>query len=223
MKKVRNNLGIIADFLLSLLFERENFCYAKILEQHTQELSKTQGILHSKEPFLYSLPYSGYARELLWALKFKNNKPVANLLGRLLWETLPEHLIEWGQFENFINPILITIPSSKQSLRKRGFNQNHLIIESFLKQGDAGFVSYQANTIKKIKDTPRQSRIKSKQERLDNPKDSFAIADKHLNLIKNKNIILFDDILTTGATTREAVRVLKKARVRQIKIVVIAH
>ena len=191
----------IKEYLLLILFERGTFSYQKIVSIHEKEQFKIQGVLLQKYSFLYLLPYKTYVREALWSLKFKNNKSVAKLFGTLLVDTLLEYLIEWEQFQNFDNPLLITVPSSRQSLRKRGFNQNDLIIKSFLEQGGQGFVSYHPNIIKKIKNTPRQSRTKNKQERLTNPKGAFAVANAHSHLLRNRNIILFDDVLTSGATT----------------------
>lgn len=221
MKSVYVNLGKIRDFLLSLLFVREDFSYAKILDSHIKEQPKIGGKIHAKPGFLYLLPYRNYVREMIWSFKFRNNKRVAILLGKLLADTLPEYLIEWEQFENFDNPLLICVPSSRKRILKRGFDQNHLIIQSFLKKGGAGFITYQKDAVKKIKHTPRQSRAKTRQERLNNPKDAFAVVNAPV--IKGRNIILFDDILTTGATIKEVQKVLERAGARSIHLVVIAH
>jgi len=210
-----------ANFLLSILFTRKVFSYEKIFELYTQEQSVVAGISFSKNPFTYLLPYKKYIREAFWSLKFKNNRSVAVLFGKLMYETLPEQIIQWEQFENFNNPILATVPSSKQTLHKRGYNQNDLIVRSFLRHGGDKFIEYKPRIIRKTKNIPKQSRTKSKQERLINPKGAFAVANAPL--IKNRNIILFDDILTTGATTQEIKKLLHKAGVIQVKIVVIAH
>jgi len=220
-----NNLGNIIiqirDFSLSLLFERENFCYAKILEIHQQERSRIQETLLKKDGFLYLLPYRGYVRDVLWSFKFKNNKQVSILFGTLLYELLPDYLLKWEQSDNFFDPILITVTSSKQSILKRGFSQNDLVIKEFVKQGGGEFITYQSKVIRKIKNTVRQSRTASRKERLKNPQGSFMVSN--VTSIQDRNIILFDDVLTTGATTNEVVKVLEQSGVKQIRVVVIAH
>lgn len=221
MKNVCVNLGKIWNFVLSQVFVREDFCYAKILKIHTQEQPKIAGKLHAKPAFLYLLPYKGYIRDMIWSFKFRNNKRVAKLLGKLLADSLLEYLIQWEKFENFTNPILITVPSSRKRILKRGFDQNYLIIQSFLHNSGDNFIEYKQDVVKKIKHTPRQSRTKTKQERLNNPKGAFVVANAPT--VKNRNIVLFDDIYTTGATINEVSKQLKRAGARSIKLVVIAH
>ena len=209
--------------LLSFFFTKDVFLYQKILKIHEQELIKITGSNLRDKDFLYMLPYTNYTKDVMWSFKFKNNQSVANLFGRLLYETLPDHLIRWEQFEGFTDPLLLIVPSSKQTLRIRGYNQNDLIVHSFLKQGGDAFVTHLPKALKKIKNIPKQSRTRSRQERLKNPKGTFAIANTHLPAIKNRNIILFDDVLTTGATTKEIKKLLLKAGASQIKIIVITH
>ncbi len=213
----------LLSILLSFIFTRKDFSYKKILSFHIQEKTKISGRSVRANNFLYILPYNTYIREVMWSLKFRNNKHVAHILGLLLYETFPEELILWEQFENFSDPLLITVPSSKQTVYRRGYDQNELIIKSFLKYGGNKFITYQPRVLKKIKHIPKQSRTKSKQERLKNPKGAFAVTNAHLSLIRGRNIILFDDILTTGATTKEIKKLLRKAEASQIKTVVIAH
>ena len=57
-------------------------------------------------------------------------------------------------------------------------------------------------------------------ERLENLKGAFAATDKRL--IEGKNLILLDDVITTGATLNEAKRILKECNVRKIKILTLA-
>ena len=61
----------------------------------------------------------------------------------------------------------------------------------------------------------------SKEKRFENVKNSFDI--KNPEKIKGKNVILFDDVLTSGATLNEAKKVLKKAGAKKIIFMVLAH
>ena len=74
------------------------------------------------------------------------------------------------------------------------------------------------NCLLKVKQNKTQSTLNSK-ERFQNVKNVFKI--KNIDL-KNKNIIIFDDICTTGATVNEISRILKLAGVNKILVLVIA-
>jgi predicted amidophosphoribosyltransferase len=75
----------------------------------------------------------------------------------------------------------------------------------------------------KPKETEHQARIKDRRTRLKNIIGSFAVKDSEKNKIKNRNIILIDDITTTGATLTEAKKVLKQAGARKIIAFTVAH
>ena len=81
------------------------------------------------------------------------------------------------------------------------------------------------NVLIKIKETEHQARIKNRNIRLKNLVGSFAIknTEKNSNLIKGRNIILIDDITTTGATLAEAKKILKQAGARKIIAFTVAH
>jgi len=77
------------------------------------------------------------------------------------------------------------------------------------------------NILIKPKETEHQARIRDRRERLKNIAGSFAV--KNNEKIKGKNIILIDDILTTGATLSEAKKVLKQAGARKVIAFTVAH
>ena len=102
--------------------------------------------------------------------------------------------------------VIIPIPLSPKRLRQRGYNQSELI-GHFL--SDRLSVRMKADILIKIKDTPSQVEIKDRKERLKNLQGAFAV--KNPEEIKDKIVILVDDIITTGATLNEAKKVLKQA------------
>ena len=83
------------------------------------------------------------------------------------------------------------------------------------------------NILIKIKETEHQARIKNRNVRLKNLIGSFVIKsdkqNKNVNLIRNRNIILIDDITTTGATLKEAQKILKQAGARKVIAFTVAH
>ena len=161
-------------------------------------------------------------------MKYKNKKNIANLFGDILYDRMLEELSELSTMENFKEAILIPIPLSKRRLRERGYNQAELICNKLIKideernpkEEERNF-KLKNNILIKIKDEEHQARINSRRERLKNIINSFAV--KNPETIKNKNIILIDDVTTTGATLEEAKKTLKKAGVRKIIAFTIAH
>jgi competence protein ComFC len=126
--------------------------------------------------------------------------------------------------ENFREPILIPIPLSRERFRERSYNQTELICEELIRL-DTSPRAHQLNLeknilIKKI-DTPHQAQIHDRSHRLKNVVGSFTL--KNSDMINGKNIILIDDITTTGATLSEARKVLKKAGAKKIIAFTVAH
>lgn len=160
-------------------------------------------------------------RQTVWSLKFRNNQKIAKLFAEIIYDTIAEELANLKLSANFGNSILTPIPLSRKRLRERGYNQAELITRQMAKLDQNNFFEYQKYILKKIKDTPPQSRSKNKTERLNNLRGCFKVVNP--NLIKNRNIILLDDVVTTGATLAEASQTLRRAGARRIFCVTLAH
>ena len=111
---------------------------------------------------------------------------------------------------------IIPVPMSKNKKSRRGYNQTELISKSLAKELG---LEYNNKSLVKIKSNQTQSTLTEK-ERFENVKNVFEV--EHKELIKGKNIILFDDILTTGATIDECSKVLKKNGVNDIVVLTLA-
>jgi ComF family protein len=113
---------------------------------------------------------------------------------------------------SFLQPI----PLHPSRLRERGFNQAEKIAR-FL---GTFFNLPQGDFLKRIKRTFPQAEIDFSRKRILNMRGAFGI--KNRNMVKGKNIILVDDVLTTGATVKEAVRILKKYGALKIYVFTLA-
>jgi len=100
----------------------------------------------------------------------------------------------------FIQPI----PLYKKSLKLRGFNQTEIISKFLSTYLDIPII----NKLIKVKETNSQASLRKGYERYKNIKDSFAVIKN--NETDRRNIILVDDILTTGSTLKEASKTLKE-------------
>lgn len=196
----------------------------KILTSITEEdfLKSSAKTTHEDKNIFIIFSYDdNLVRQAIKSLKFKNNRGIAKIFAQLLYDELLENLSDLRVFHNFRQPLLIPIPISKQRLKERGFNQCELIANEMAKIDSANSFILEKNILIKTKDSPHQSRIRNKAERLKNLENSFGV--KNLEKLKNKNIILLDDVTTTGATFREAKKTLKKYGAKKIICVAVAH
>ena len=128
--------------------------------------------------------------------KYNNKNYLAYPLAKLLVKNY-----------NFKNIDFITfIPLSKNKLKIRGFNQAELLAKEISKITKIPLLP----TLEKIVDTPSQT-TKNYLERQENIKDSFIVKEESLPQIKDKNLLIIDDVCTTGATLLEASHVLHQS------------
>lgn len=150
--------------------------------------------------------YEGTLKEAINLLKYHGIKRLAKPLSHLLLKIkIPS-----------VDAIL-PIPLYKRRLRERGFNQSALLANYLAKSSG---IPLSLNSLTKVKDIMPQVRLGAK-ERKKNPKNAFKVKDKEL--IQGKELLLIDDVFTTGATVRECSKVLKKAGAKEIYVITLAH
>lgn len=160
-------------------------------------------------------------KKSVWLLKYKNKKRLAKVFAEILYPRILEELADLRMFENFKNPVLTPIPLSGKRLRERGFNQTLLICRELLRLDAEKNFKLEKNVLIKPKDIEHQARIENRAKRLKNIVGSFAIKDAEV--IQGKNIILIDDVTTTGATLAEARKMLRQAGARKVIAFTVAH
>ena len=163
-------------------------------------------------------------KKSIWLLKYKNKRKLAGIFAEIMYEKIIEELSELSVMKNFREPILIPIPLSQKRYRERGYNQAELICQELIKINNLRHgvdMKLENNILIKIKETEHQANIKNRKDRLKNLSDSFSV--KNSELIKGKNIILIDDVTTTGATLNEAKKILKQFGAKKIIAFTVAH
>ncbi len=161
------------------------------------------------------------ARNAIQFLKYKNGKDLGKIFAHSLYDIVLEELNEQNIFSNFNNPILIPIPLSKNKIKERGFNQSKIIAREMSFIDNNSSFTLATNVLYKIKDTLNQASIKNRQQRLQNLRGCFTV--KNPNKIRNKNIILIDDVTTTGATIKEARKTLLASGAKKVIAFTVAH
>ncbi|MBL4870490.1 MAG: ComF family protein [Robiginitomaculum sp.] len=109
---------------------------------------------------------------------------------------------------------LVPVPLHRARLRKRRFNQSALLARQIsLLSG----LPYECSLLQRVKNTPSQG-IQSFAQRKKNVRAAFRICPQNVEKIKGANIVLIDDVLTSGATLEACALTLKKAGASQVNI-----
>jgi len=159
-------------------------------------------------------------KKALWELKFKNNKAMAKPLAIALYDKILEEIQELEILHHFENPLLIPLPLSQKRERERGYNQSELLCKE-LSLIDTTSFKLCTDALYKSFDTKQQTKTRSRSERKKNLCGCFAVKNKEK--IKGRNIILIDDIVTTGATIFEAQKALTRSGARKVIAFTVAH
>lgn len=160
-------------------------------------------------------------KRLIWSLKYKGNLKTAKLFAEVLSEYLLEELSDLKIFSDFNNPMLISIPLSKKRMRERGFNQVERIAKLVVNYDKNTNYKLETNILKRIKHTPSQTKLVNKEERIKSIRGAFEVASEEQ--VRGRNIILLDDVITTGSTLNEAKNTLLGAGARKVICVALAH
>ena len=173
------------------------------------------------ERFLAAFPYRGpatatggappkaVARCLVQGLKYRRVRKIAEIMADLLVEELTESGVEFGS-----EAVVMPVPLSFWREGARGFNQSSLLGKAL---ADKLGLSFQKDCLRKVRDTLSQISL-TKPERAANTRGAFAVKEK----LQGEDILLVDDVVTTGATAREAARALKKAGAGQVWVLAFA-
>lgn len=169
-------------------------------------------------------PYSDPTiQRAIWLLKYKGVKEVVKPLAKVLHERLIEDISSLMELllENDSKIILIPVPLSKEREYERGFNQSAVLAEEIVRVDNGRSFELWTDILKKIRHTQSQVTIKNKAERLKNLSGAFVLENK--DTIKNRIVVLIDDVTTTGTTLNECAKVLRRAKPKHIIKVALAH
>ena len=157
-------------------------------------------------------------KETIHYFKYKKIKNLEKPLAFLLIEFLKNSLLFNEILKNYKEKILvIPLPLHSKKKEERGFNQSALLA---LKISQFFNLEYREDILKRTKNTAPQAQIEDKIERMKNVCDAFEVVKNEF--LKNKIIILVDDVYTTGATLNEASKVLKQNGAKKVIGVVLA-
>ena len=163
--------------------------------------------------------YDGIIREAIPLFKYRAKLSLLSAFGPLMAQGFTRYFNDTG-----IN-LVMPVPLHKKKLRQRGFNQSYLLIRNLYKHiaSKAGHTppwKVDISSLERVEKTAPQTGFDIK-ERKKNLNNAFSVI--HPDKIKNKHILLIDDVFTTGATCNEAAKTLLKAGATRVDALVLAR
>ena len=215
-------INMMYENLVDLLFPKEES--VKILEKMEvdeiyNKFPPAKDIsTNFKAIFSYKYPL---CKTAIWEIKYKANKIILKKFSSILYEILLEEMSDIMLFNGGQKLILIPVPGDKKRLKEKGFNQSALLVQKIFEIDGGKNFEIDLNVLEKIKETEHQVKVKNRWKRLENLIGCFAVKDSAL--IKGKNFIVIDDVITTGATMTETERALKEGGAKNVYGFSIAH
>jgi len=155
--------------------------------------------------------YEDVIKSLIHSFKYKDKEYLGKPLSRLIVDFINEYDIPAGYMD-----YLIPVPLHRTKLREREYNQAQILCAGVAAALNKPMMD---NNLFRYRATDTQT-AQEPHQRFTNVKGSFAVTEK--NAVLDKNILLIDDVLTTGATASEAARALKSAGANIVFVLTLA-
>lgn len=176
-------------------------CYNKVQLLPSGPLKTVKGV------DVYSaVVYKDDIIKMIRGVKYHNQRELAYFQAKIMYEY-------WGKLDvSKKDFVIIPVPISKKRQKERHYNHMSLIAKEFSKM--TGY-EIDESLIVRVKDTKPQYKL-TRQQRAENLKGAFCALSENVKCKKDKNLLIFDDILTTGSTVAELTKILLEAGAQDI-------
>jgi ComF family protein len=201
-------------------------CGVFFASEHTLESSDTLCAECRRQEYAFDLArsfdlYSGKLRAAILQLKFHRRERLGRKLGELLcslWSSVGEPDLESPS-------IIVPVPLHRHRRRQRGYNQAELLAQGLAKGlarhgASARALRVETRCLRRLRPTVPQAGLDPR-ARLDNVRGAFA-AEFPEGTGRN-NVVLVDDVMTTGATVSACAQALKRAGARRVVVLALAR
>ena len=151
------------------------------------------------------ITYSEITGSAVKALKYSKKKYLAKPIATFMYAVHKEFIKD--------TDYITFVPMTEDKMRRRGYNHMEVVAKLFGEMAGIPVVNF----FKKVRDTEDQASL-NYDERLKNIKGSFVIDEVNKDLIKGKNILVLDDVFTTGSTANECTKLLLKAKAYSVNV-----
>ena len=148
-------------------------------------------------------------------LFFEKNHPIQHLIHRMKYADQPElgwwmgrqAVLDWNN-EAFFEDIdlLIPMPLHPRRMRERGYNQSEYIARGI---SEITGIPVDTTHVKRVRNTPKQA-LQDGEERKTNVAQAFEVI--HPEELRDKHLMVVDDLITTGETMRECLKTMRKIK-----------
>ncbi len=156
--------------------------------------------------------YGGTLKDVILLFKYRKYAPLSRPLARFADSCLAADRTLWENAD-----LLVPVPLHPSRRRERGFNQARLLARDL---GARRGVNVLTGALVKTRNRPAQAGLRAA-DRERNVRSAYGV--KHTDKVRNRTLILVDDVTTTGATIRECARVLKNAGAREVRAITLAQ
>ncbi|MDA2920375.1 ComF family protein [Desulfobacterota bacterium AH_259_B03_O07] len=149
--------------------------------------------------------YDGLLREILHKFKYQGKLHLGRVLSGILIQNYPYEL---GPID-----IVVPVPLYIGKLRTREYNQTIILareLANYIK------VPFEPLILKKVKETRPQFEITNEKDRKKNVRGAFIL--ENIRRVREKSVLLFDDVFTTGSTINECTRILGRAGASNVHV-----
>ncbi len=154
---------------------------------------------------------------MIHLFKYDHVLPAANVLGRMLAEAVTDLAPDFGDTP----PLVVPVPLHESKLQQRGFNQSELMARALIKQEPLGVkLELAAKSLIRRRPTDSQTGL-TRQQRVANLRGAFGATSP--NVLAGRDILVIDDVFTTGTTVSECARVLRRAGAQKVWVATVAR
>jgi ComF family protein len=168
-------------------------------------------------PLRYASPL---VQSCVHAGKYYAHERATHLMGEILAPYVADLVAEQLLFGLFDKPLVVPIPLHQRRARERGFNQSERIARTVAELVSDTPLTCRTDLLVRARDTHAQARL-TKERRLQNMVGAFSVTKPEA--LRDADVILVDDVVTTGATMKSAREALEKAGARTVLCVAVAH
>jgi len=144
--------------------------------------------------------------------KYREYRILGSRLADFILTTLGKDVMLWKDLD-----MIVPVPLHKKRQTQRGFNQAQVLAKALERRTGIRSIP---KLLVKVRNVPPQTSLEGKARRK-NIRGAFGI--KKEKKVKDKTILLVDDVYTTGSTVEECARILKKAGAREVKVLTLAQ
>lgn len=174
--------------ILKLIFSKHEY---RIGNEIYIEFEKKMSLKRVDNIF-YSMYYDNKFKKMIYEFKYRRLKYISNFIAKLIEKDIKYIL------SNFKIDNIIAVPISRRRMLDRGFNQTQLILEK---------LNIKNTNVKRVVNTVKMSKLKRSYQKKLNILNAFDVSGNDLD---NKTILIFDDVITSGATIQRLKKDIEK-------------